>query len=593
MPPLFAYPRVLLATALVLGTFFVCATPAKAQSGIGSGITRIAEDTFFETELGFDLRFRDWELAVEIPLRFRLKDLAPPSSSIIREFDYDEVGDYLGWIRYIRYGRTRFWGLAADPYYAKFGELSSVHIGHGSIMNGYDNIIGFNHKQWGVHLRTNQDVATADFLLDDIIDPGVIGARVSIRPGEIFWRQAHAAERVILTPSEAPPARYTPPPVAPTSRRERREQDDDPTLEPSDDNWVVVPEGTVATVEVEAEPTPSEPDTWVAADQEEVLRPAQSTAEPTERRTRSRRRERVDGEVWVGDGLTTESSRDAGDEISIADTDDDGYDHPYPWRGLEFGASVIGDIDAPYRLVGSEYIDEYVTDDRRNILVAETRPTTFIGFDAQIDAYRTDTVSIIPYTDVNTHLRRGRGAHFGSFFNVRTERDVQVSTRIEMRAASQGYEPTYFDTGYEAQRTAFLPINGVLNQPKLRVMDLDGPPSRLGWYADGNVSLGDHVRFSAGIGDYLGPQNSQFFLSLRLRDLGPFDIRFRFSNREFSGAKDILRPQHLQINTRLQWTFLRYFFVAGRFGRDYDVDEVGRYRPDNHWGFGVGLVLPI
>ena len=620
----------------------VCITasgPAFGQSsGVGTGISRIAEDTYFETEIGFELGYREWELAIEIPLRFRLKDLAPPSTSVIREFDYDEVGDYLGWIRYIRYGRTRFWGLAANPYYANFGELSRVHMGHGSIVSGYDNIIGFNHKQWGIHLRTNQDIATVDFMLDDIVDPGVIGTRVTIRPGEIFTRRTEYEEVLPAEFYEPGPSQIGPNDVRPQYPRERAPEADGAGThregeEPGGsgrarrrggddedvpfDNWVEIDPSEVIPTEVTAQPVEDDP-TFVRIDDPTLERQddrahdgadagAQANAaddqdtaqdgEPgsrTPRNIRASRPRGPDGAVWVGDPQNLESSQESADDgPGVAAADDPEFEHPYPWQGLEFGVTFVGDADAPYRLRGDEDAEAYEVDSRSNILVAEHRPTAFVGFDAQVDAFRNETVSVIPYTDVNTHLSRGRGVHFGTFVNFRTPRDVRVNSRLEMRAASRGYEPVYFDTSYEARRTAYLPIDGILAQPKLRVMDLDPPPGRVGWYTDASVAIRDRVRLSAGLGDYQGPSNSLIFLSLTLRDMGPFDIRFRLSNRDFSGAAGLFEPEHLQVTTSLQWSFLRYFFVKARYVRDYDLDGRGRYRPDNNWAFGVGLVLPI
>lgn len=558
----------------------------KASSGIGTGISRIAEDTYFETEIGFELEHGEWELAVAIPLRFRIKDLAPPDTGIIRSFDYDEPGDYLGWIRYVEYGRTRFWGLPALPYYGRLGELSRVHMGHGSIVGGYDNIVGFNHKQWGVHLRTNQDLVTADVLLDDIIDPGVIGARVSIRPGSLFealTRPPPLPDGVLPADGDsgrptADPTRAPSPVSAPTG------------APPDGAQWQEISPGAPAPGSAPATAGQQ------AADPGTSARERGTTPRRTGPRARGEDDATTDGSVYVGDPEQVESSNDIQDDdaMGVADADMDPFDYPYPWRALEFGVTVVGDRNAPYTLAGFPTATEYETDRRRNIVVDNELPTGFIGFDAQVDAFRNANIALIPYTDVNTHLSHGRGVHFGTFFNVRTENTIRFNSRLEMRAASRNYEPVYFDTSYEAQRTVYQPlVPGGRAEPKLRVIDEAGPPSRLGWYGDGSIAIRKRVRLSLGLGDYQGPHNSLFFFSLRLSDLGPFHFRIGMANRDFNGAPDLFNPANLQLRTTVQVDFLRYFFARAMFRREYDADSRGRYRPDNNWGFGGGVDIPF
>lgn len=149
------------------------------------GISRIAEDTYVSTVLGFDIDVKDWRIAFGIPFRFRIADLAPPTPGIIRNFDWDEPGDYFGWLRYIRYGNTRFWGLQSDEYYLRLGDLPNVYVGHGSVVGSYRNSIDFDHRQWGVNAETNQGFWGAELLIDDLLNPDLMAARAYFHPASL------------------------------------------------------------------------------------------------------------------------------------------------------------------------------------------------------------------------------------------------------------------------------------------------------------------------------------------------------------------------------------------------------------------------
>ena len=148
-----------LIAALVLCPAFVHAAPpgdapeaSASANGVHaaaeSGFERLDDDYFttFSAKLGIDLpvpqlRCRDvsgsdscdtrFRAALQAPLRLRVIDRGPSESSIWRQRDWDEPGDYLKFLRHLEYGEP------AGPVHAEVGELGSVELGHGTIVNHY------------------------------------------------------------------------------------------------------------------------------------------------------------------------------------------------------------------------------------------------------------------------------------------------------------------------------------------------------------------------------------------------------------------------------------------------------------------------
>jgi flavin reductase (DIM6/NTAB) family NADH-FMN oxidoreductase RutF len=85
-----------------------------------------AEEGACETRLQFGLH---------TPVRLRISDRAPEQSGVLRDEDWDELGDYLRFVRFVSYGRP------SKPVYARLGELGSLVLGHGTIVNGYYNVV--------------------------------------------------------------------------------------------------------------------------------------------------------------------------------------------------------------------------------------------------------------------------------------------------------------------------------------------------------------------------------------------------------------------------------------------------------------------
>lgn len=159
---------------------------------VGAG--QIAEDTIVSTRavagisLGVPtLSCRPGErcetlfrLALQAPIRLVVSDGAPEQEGLIRERDWDRTGDYLRILRSISYGRP------SEALYLRGGELTLRTLGHGTIVDGYTNVIGPDRFEFGVESNINTKYGGLEFLLDDVTQPQVVGGRLYARPWGFF-----------------------------------------------------------------------------------------------------------------------------------------------------------------------------------------------------------------------------------------------------------------------------------------------------------------------------------------------------------------------------------------------------------------------
>lgn len=153
---------------------------------LGLGFSSIAEDYFIDFNLGFSFGVSKFEVGLLLPLRFRIIDEDPEDESLVRGEDWDEVSDWLRIIHYVQYGQRN------ETYYARAGELAGVVLGHGTIVDNYNNVVDINHFQWGINGAVNLLYGGVEVLLDNIVSAEVMGMRTYVRPysfvdPESFW----------------------------------------------------------------------------------------------------------------------------------------------------------------------------------------------------------------------------------------------------------------------------------------------------------------------------------------------------------------------------------------------------------------------
>ena len=153
---------------------------ALRQTGLsGLGLTFIDGDPFFRVQLQPDLNFGKIGVGLDVVLLYNPDpDLRPDGTEedkILAEDgeEWDDVSTILRVIRYVRYGHL------SDPFYARFGDLNYVTIGHGFIMSGYSN---YDRRGLRLNLSTKTKKIGVETVINNLGNPTVLGGRVYLRP---------------------------------------------------------------------------------------------------------------------------------------------------------------------------------------------------------------------------------------------------------------------------------------------------------------------------------------------------------------------------------------------------------------------------
>jgi hypothetical protein len=417
---------------------------------LGLGFSQLGADSFIDTNIAFNLNWDKLELGFLVPLRIRIIDNEPEDDSVFREEDWDEPAEYLRIIRYVQYG-SRF-----DPYYVRAGELSGVMMGHGTIVQGYNNVIDVNHYQWGLTGAVNLNFGGFELLMDNVTDPDVIGLRSYVRP-------------------------------------------------------------------------------WNFDDSENI------------------------------------------------------------WDNMAFGLTVVSDIDAPDELAIRTDGTYDLFDGNGNLTSANTRSTTVLGLDVELQVLTTELVSITPYADINMHFGQGSGFHLGNLANFSIADVVDINTRLEFRGLGSNYLPAYFDGLYELERYLFRPVPSLgLAQrfPKLQWLDqeeTDGAlEARVGWYGDWTLGLLGMVFLNIAYENYQGSNNSSLMARLTLPQAGPVALGAYFINQNFDGITDVTNLDNAMFVSEARASIYGPLYVIGQYSRRFSAQEDGSYETIDDWGVGVG-----
>ena len=145
------------------------------QKGRVSGLTGL---TMIKDENGELKPFYRFQLQPELNLDkigigFDVVLLYNPDEGIRGEDGekWDDLGDYLRMVRYLRYGHRR------ERIYFVYGALDNVFIGHGLIMGGYS-----NYDRRGLRLDLNSKIAGVETVLNNVSEPSLFGGRAYVRP---------------------------------------------------------------------------------------------------------------------------------------------------------------------------------------------------------------------------------------------------------------------------------------------------------------------------------------------------------------------------------------------------------------------------
>jgi len=135
----------------------------------GLGLNWIDGKPYYRVSFRPEISFSDFGVGLDLNLDF-------DSDGNLRKENFNEASDYLSIIRYIRYG------LKNDPVFLKIGALDYYTLGHGSIMQHYNNSPTYDNRRIG--FVTDIDFGKFGFesIMGSFSPAGVFGLRGYVRP---------------------------------------------------------------------------------------------------------------------------------------------------------------------------------------------------------------------------------------------------------------------------------------------------------------------------------------------------------------------------------------------------------------------------
>ncbi|MBI4511595.1 MAG: hypothetical protein HY698_18315 [Deltaproteobacteria bacterium] len=109
------------------------------------------------------------------------KERAQSDLGKLRSRDWDEPSDYAKVIRYLTIGAEE------QPFYLNVSRLFSHSLGHGTVVRRYNPNLDYNTTRVGATLDAYYRFVGFESMLNDIVDPDVLGLLAFVRPLEPFF----------------------------------------------------------------------------------------------------------------------------------------------------------------------------------------------------------------------------------------------------------------------------------------------------------------------------------------------------------------------------------------------------------------------
>lgn len=136
----------------------------------GIGMTWIDNHAYYTISFQPDISLGKFGLGLGLNL------LYDHETGDLRSQDWDSTDDYFRIIRYLRYGYKK------DPFYTKIGVLDAATLGHGFIMNYYNNQLYYDKRKLGLLLDADLGTFGFESMTSNLARLEVIGGRVYYRP---------------------------------------------------------------------------------------------------------------------------------------------------------------------------------------------------------------------------------------------------------------------------------------------------------------------------------------------------------------------------------------------------------------------------
>jgi hypothetical protein len=143
--------------------------PDEGNFSGGMGINWIDGKPHYRVSFRPEISFSQVGIGLDLNLDF-------DSEGKLRTENFNEASDYLSIIRYIRYG------LKNDPVFIKVGALDYYTLGHGSIMQHYNNSPTYDNRRIGLVVDLDLGKFGIESIMGSFSPAGVFGVRGYVRP---------------------------------------------------------------------------------------------------------------------------------------------------------------------------------------------------------------------------------------------------------------------------------------------------------------------------------------------------------------------------------------------------------------------------
>lgn len=143
--------------------------PDEGNIAGGMGINWIDGKPHYRISFRPEISFSEVGIGLDLNLDF------DPEGKLRTE-NFNEASDYLSIIRYVRYG------LKNDPVFIKVGALDYYTLGHGSIMNQYNNSPTYDNRRIGLVADIDFGKFGFESIFSSFSPAGVFGIRGYVRP---------------------------------------------------------------------------------------------------------------------------------------------------------------------------------------------------------------------------------------------------------------------------------------------------------------------------------------------------------------------------------------------------------------------------
>lgn len=265
------------------------------------------------------------------------------------------------------------------------------------------------------------------------------------------------------------------------------------------------------------------------------------------------------------------------------------------WSRYTVGATMVLDIHAPLTF---ERVDASVdlnqpnrVDDQNNLIARTSSVTGVVGIDNALELVKTELVDFTPYLDLNAHLDGDPGLHLGALVDIRASEDFRLKPRMEVRWLGRQYLPEYFGSLYEVERDAFFAWNGA-ERPKLKVLrdELDTGVA-YGGAGELTMVLWQRAELTLGYADHEGPNNTSALARLRVRRVGPANLGLYYRQVGFNGMDDLLEFDNALLVTEVRYPVVDWLYLLGQYGRQWRLQQSGRYETVHDWQIGAGSAV--